>query len=123
MPLSAPLDEHLRRLAAQPVDDADALRRRVDAHLDAAEAAAAESAFVDIQLARRIAASCQALLEASAAMPEAHRRLALGACRYFTASDDDEDDFDSIIGFEDDAEVVNHVAARIGRDDLIVELD
>lgn len=116
------LAAHLARLCALPLGDPTQLRALVDAHLSAAEKAAANSAFVDLALARALATNCQALLDAWPTLPPAHQQLAQAACRYFADPDDDEDDFASIIGFEDDAELLNHIVAALGRDDLLVEL-
>ncbi len=114
------LAAHLARLAALPPADPVALRAQVEAHLAAAEAAAAASSFVDVALARRLAASCLALLDTP--LPAPKQALAQAACRYFADPDDDEDDFASVIGFEDDAELLNHVVHALHLDELHVEL-
>jgi hypothetical protein len=116
------LADHLRRLRSLPLGDPSDLRQAVDGHLATAERAAADSAFVDVGLARHIAGACHALLDSWPTLAPANRQLVQAACRYFADPDDDEDDFDSIIGFEDDAELLNHVVAALGRDDLTVEL-
>jgi len=108
---------------ARDLADPGRLRDLVRNHLAAARTAAADSGLIDMELAARIGDGCLALLGGWEDLPESHRRLVQGACFYFAESDDDEDDFESVIGFEDDAEVLNHVASRLGRDDLIIELE
>ena len=44
------------------------------------------------------------------------------AILYFIIEDDDENDFDSPIGFEDDATVINTFLEHIGRDDLLINI-
>ena len=46
-----------------------------------------------------------------------------GMMRYFTSSEDDEDDFNSLIGFDDDVEVLNACLIFAGREDLCIKLD
>ncbi len=48
------------------------------------------------------------------------RRWFAGAILHFASSDDDEPDFTSPIGFEDDAEVLNAFLRFAGYDDLCV---
>ena len=45
-----------------------------------------------------------------------------GTIRYFLLVEDHDDDMSSSIGLEDDARVVNFVAAELGRRDLLIEL-
>lgn len=42
---------------------------------------------------------------------------------YFIIEDDDENDFDSPIGFEDDATVINTFLDYIGRQDLLINIE
>ena len=88
-----------------------------------ARTAARESGFVDLDLAERVGNACLTLLEAWPLLPAYEQRLIQAACLYFADTDDEDDDFTSVIGFEDDAEVLNHVASLVGRDDLLIELE
>lgn len=123
MPLPPELQTHLDRLLQTPVTTNIDLTRQVIAHLDAAEAQASKSALVDAELARRITTSLLTLLDHWEDMPKPHRRLLQAACEYFVETTDDDHDFHSVIGFEDDAELLNHVARTLDRDDLVVELE
>ena len=71
---------------------------------------------VDLTLARGIGEALQRLLAATTdASPEADRRLLQAAIRYFVIEDDANADQQSLVGFDDDAAVVNAVLARLGR--------
>ncbi len=123
MPLPPELQTHLDRLLGAPPSPPADLTRRVLTHLDAAESHAANSALVDAPLARRVATGLLTLLDHWTELPEPHQRLLQAACEYFVETTDDDHDFHSVIGFEDDAELLNHVASALGRDDLRVELE
>ncbi len=108
--IAARLDQ-LRRSPARSRGD---LENLVRAHLQRAEEAAAKDPFVDCDRARSVAGTCIALLDALPTLSDASAAWVRAACLYFADPDDEEDDFDSVIGFDDDAEVVAHVAARVG---------
>ena len=94
------------------------LLSRVDAHMDQARHAHARSRLVNIRFAEAIHNAFRTIVEEWERIPvEAHYWLR-GAMRYFVSSDDDEDDFTSAIGFEDDAEVLNACLCLAGRYDL-----
>lgn len=114
-PLSPAIASRLAQLRATPATSAT-LRAGVTAHLAHARRVAAADPFVDIARAEQVAAACLALLDAWPTLDDDARSWVAAACLYFADSDDDEDDFASILGFDDDAEVVNHVAARLGLD-------
>jgi hypothetical protein len=120
-----PLDEHVAEQFAahqgQPAQTTDQLRQLVRAHLAAAQTASAHSPFVDLETAEALATTCLALLDHVDAQ-SAHHDLVQAACLYFAAQDDEEDDFASPVGFDDDAEVIRHVAQTVGRPDLAPEL-
>jgi len=123
MPLSPELEAHLAELlTASPSTEAE-LRWQVHAHLAAAEAQAAESPLVDVSLARRLAAAHAALLDGWDTLSEPHQRLVQASCVYFVRTADDDHDLYSVLGFEDDAALLNHVAVTVGRADLVVEVE
>lgn len=119
------LPQALRPLAAQLVDQPlrtlPELRAEVEAHRDAALRAAADGCHpdLDVVLAIGCASACLQLLAHAEANPPALAAAQL-ACRWFAESDDDEDDFDSLIGFDDDALVINAAARAVGRPDLVL---
>ena len=111
----------LHELAPAPPRPVAALRAAVAAHHRAIAEAAAASPFVDGSRAAAVAAACDALLDAWPSLSAEHQRLVQAACVYFANPDDDEGDFASIIGFEDDVEVIRYVSQAIGRPDPTLE--
>ncbi len=110
------------RLLDHPLLELSALRERNREYLLAVEAEADEGAFIDLPLAQKIGGVLDQLLEAPAdAGLDQHRALQL-AVLYFEQEDDAEPDVDSVLGFEDDAHVVNAVLRFLGRDDLLIDL-
>jgi len=99
-----------------------ALEELVRAHLRAVRAAHERDAFVDVELAVRVGEACLALLESYDGATEDHRRGIQAACTYFAAPHDGEDDFESVVGFDDDRAILNHVAVNLGRYDLLIRL-
>ena len=65
-----------------------------------------------------MAAILDELLDNYASCAEPQRRLIVGAARYFAQSEDVEADTASVMGFDDDMEVLNYVLLAIGRADL-----
>lgn len=53
---------------------------------------------------------------------ESRRRAVQAAVRYFVIEDDADRDLDSILGLDDDAEVLNAVLTYLGHHDWLVEL-
>ena len=94
---------------------ADAIAR----HAADAEAAAVGSSLINVAL---VSALADALMQAlkRTAEDDLKARWIKAAALYFIHSDDDEHDFDSPIGFEDDAEVVNACLRFCGFDELCV---
>jgi uncharacterized membrane protein YkvA (DUF1232 family) len=54
--------------------------------------------------------------------PEERRAAIQAAVRYFVIEDDADSDLDSILGLDDDAEVLNAVLKHLGHDDWLVEV-
>lgn len=93
---------------------ADELEDEIHAYMDALQARAADAEFLDLETAARVAAGCRALLErlCRAPNPSLHRAVQ-AAVEYFVLEDDGEDD-NSVIGFDDDLEVVRVTADVLG---------
>jgi uncharacterized membrane protein YkvA (DUF1232 family) len=54
--------------------------------------------------------------------PETTRRMVQAAVRYFVIEDDADGDLDSILGLDDDAEVLNAVLTKLGYGDWVVAI-
>lgn len=82
-----------------------------------------QDAEVDPTLAKALAeASLRLLGTLNESSPENTRRLVQAAVRYFIIEDDADSDLDSILGLDDDAEVMNAVLKKLGHDKWIVEV-
>jgi hypothetical protein len=80
-------------------------------------------ADVDPTLANALVdASLKLLATLNEASPESTRRLVQAAVRYFLIEEDADSDLDSILGLDDDAEVVNAVMRHLGHDSWQVEV-
>ena len=116
--------ERLRAYAAEASGmSMDELRSEVDQHLDRTRAAHQRRRIVNLRLATAI---CEAVRQAFLrwdALPANCRNWLAGAIFYFAKCDDDEPDFNSPIGFEDDAEVLNACLRFAGLDDLCLNVE
>jgi uncharacterized membrane protein YkvA (DUF1232 family) len=108
-------------VALSPAKAAD-LRHAVAAHVERIRAALTTNEFLDMAAAERIADVLTELLGDYARQPELHCALIVGAARYFAEARDVEPDLTSLLGFDDDVQVLNFVLDSIGRADLKVEL-
>jgi hypothetical protein len=107
-------------VATEPGEFA-ALRERVGVHLAAVEQRHLADAGVDVEVARRVAAVLELLLDEPEAFDARGRALVRGAAEYFVLDDDDDADSAPGVGFDDDARVLNAALVGLGRDELRVE--
>lgn len=110
------LSEQLLALKRPRLSQPD-LSHRIDAHLAAAATCALTSPLVDLHTATAIHAACAQLLSDWPQLDPEQRLWTQAACLYFADPDEDqgEPDFDSIVGFDDDLDALNHCLERIGR--------
>ena len=104
-----------------PAEELAALASDVEVHLEQIQAQAGPR--TDLDTASAIARSLVALLGDTAALSDADRSLVRGAAEYFILADDASGDLDDVLGFDDDARILNSVLERIDRTDLLVALD
>lgn len=110
------------KLLAEPLREADALRREVQLYVEVIDKAAQENPYVDNEIGHNIARVCNGLLDGwSATLPEHTRRQIQAAIRYFVTEEDGDSDL-VIGGLDEDAAVANAVAAHLGRGDLVADL-
>jgi hypothetical protein len=91
------------------------LAQAVSDHLHRVRAAASTNPFVDLATAERVAAAWLEQLVGYDSLADEQRVWISAGCRYFAECQDGEADLESIVGFDDDLEVLDHVLARIGR--------
>jgi hypothetical protein len=113
--------ERLRELTVPTtVEQLQRLRARISTHVDLIDEQRYDNEFLDAELARDIASSLLAMVDAASHLGADERALVRGAVDYFVLTLDADNDVTSPFGLEDDARVVNHVCERIGRPDLAV---
>ena len=96
------------------------LVKEAEAHVQKARLAAEENCMVNVALAQGLYSVICQLAEDWKTIPPHVEPWCKGMIRYFTTCNDDEDDFSSPIGFDDDAEVFNACLRLAGREDLCV---
>lgn len=81
--------------------------QKAQEHLKNATAAADTNRLINIRLANAILEVIQNVIGQWDRLNDSHRYWLGGAILYFSSGNDDEPDFSSPIGFEDDTEVLN----------------
>ena len=113
--------KEIRKLADQYVSKSiGELIADIDGHVTSAAAAKLEYPMVNVPLATLIGERLKAALAQWDSLNDPQQFWLLGAIGYFVASDDEEDDFRSPIGFEDDAEVFNACIRFADHEQLVV---
>jgi len=107
-------------LLAENFIPARELRAQIPSYLAELEDATGTHEFLDIGLAKKVADQSLGLLDGiDIDTSEETRKLIQAAIRYFLLDDDADSDKESLIGFDDDARVVELVAREIGREDVL----
>lgn len=83
------------------------LLRGIAQHLQNADSASQRNRLINVKLARAIGDAIQQVIAQWESIADDARYWLTGAVLYFSSSNDDEPDFSSPIGFEDDTEVLN----------------
>lgn len=79
--------------------------------------------MINVRLASAIVSVLELVVSDWDSMQGNARWWMRGAMHYFATSDDDEPDFQSPIGFEDDAEILNACLTFAGRNDLCLNVE
>ncbi len=115
--------EFFERLLSEPTLDAGDLWMMVRSHLVALREAEAAEEMMDSRLGKELAEASEQLLHRFADETNEDARLLIqAAVRYFVLNEDAEGDMDSLVGFDDDAEVFNVVVEELGHGDLAVSI-
>jgi uncharacterized membrane protein YkvA (DUF1232 family) len=99
------------------------LKRRVDQHIELTRSEHQRNRVVNLRLALAIQVVIDSLFDSLPAIETGHAWWLRGAIYYFAACDDDEPDFRSPIGFEDDAEILNACLKFAGRRNLCLNVE
>jgi uncharacterized membrane protein YkvA (DUF1232 family) len=121
------LDTEINRAFTHLCVDADPdllpmLIKDVEQHVFQVRIALVANEFLDVAMAERIAALLKNLLANIESYPAPKQRLIVGASRYFVRSHDAQSDLSSLLGFDDDAAVLNYVLVELGHDELRIQL-
>ena len=122
--LSRPQLERLTEFADEASGKSlEDLQSDIDEHLERTRIAHERSRIVNLRLATAIRDTVHNALGQFDSLPANHRNWLAGACFYFAKCNDDEPDFDSPIGFEDDAEVLNACLRFAGLNNLCLNVE
>jgi hypothetical protein len=110
-----------RRLCIETsADELADLASVIDLHVEQVEANAGPA--TDIDTARLIGRSLCRLLGSGLDFADGERAQIRGAIEYFVMTEDASSDMDDVVGFDDDARVVNAMLGRIGHPEFAVHL-
>ena len=99
------------------------LADQVKGYLSLVRATAEDNPWIKIDRVEELVRSLMGLLrDLKRDGPDFNHRAVQAACRYFVVEEDGDEDMESEDGFDDDIEVLNAVAAALGRDDLVIDL-
>ena len=113
--------EVVRGYLEDPIASIDLLEDRVALYAKELESRAEEGGVFDLDQALTLTRQCEALLSVAEELAEEPRRLVQAATLYLCVADDADGDMESLIGFDDDAALIEAVAVAIGRADLLDE--
>ena len=102
---------------------AEQLLDQAEDHLKRIRMLHSKNLHINVRLAEAIVLTFQDILNDWENIPEHARSWCRGMVRYFCVADDDEHDFSSPIGFEDDAEIMNACLRLAGREDLCINTE
>ena len=99
------------------------LLQRTQQHLTRTRAAHDRNRLVNVRLAEAIGQTIEKVTDRWDSLPAGATNWLAGAVVYFSSSDDDEPDFRSPIGFEDDTEVLNSCLRFAKLDELCLNAE
>ncbi len=116
----AVLNEYAFRADSVTVEQ---LRKKVDRHLEQTQTAHSRNRLVNLRLATALTTISHQILEQWETIAESSRSWLGGAILYFAESNDEEPDFTSALGFEDDANIMNACLRYAGLQDLCINTE
>lgn len=112
-----------RKLFREPLSTADALRSELKGYRHAVHRAHDGDENVDLDLAMKLIGCAEALLDLqNSSTPKQTQRVIQVAVRYLIMEEDAVSDMTSVVGFDDDAAVLNAVVRWLGHDELVVPI-
>ena len=98
----------------------DRLLSQAEDHLKRIRMLHSKNLYINVRLAEAIVHTFQDFFNDQENIPHHARSWCRGMVRYFCVADDDEHDYSSPIGFEDDAKIMNACLRLAGREDLCI---
>jgi uncharacterized membrane protein YkvA (DUF1232 family) len=115
---------HFKRLCEPlPPHTVPQLKEELENFYSSVLAEADNRPLVNTELIRDLYDRACLLLERYPHISEKHRSLVVGALRYFVSDDDSFSDLEFASGFNDDAEVMNHVLEELGLEQEVIDID
>lgn len=108
--------------AVIPDEEVKELEHLVELAIEKTRDDAQNSNRIDLPTAEEVAARCRLLLEHYQEFTAKEKALVVGAVRYFVVEEDPFSDDVFASGFDDDAQVINHVLELLGIDGMYIEL-
>jgi len=103
-------------------DDKIHLSKLVDEYVELAKQSLSSNEFIDIKSAEKLAEISHYLISQFDSFNKEQKSLAVASIYYFVESDDNEHDFDSMFGFEDDIEVMNRILDKLELSEKKIEI-
>ena len=98
------------------------LSKLVNDYVNFAKQSLSTNEFIDISSAEKLAETSHFLISHFDNFTEEQKSLAVASIYYFVESDDEEHDFDSMFGFEDDIEVMNRILDKLELSEKKIEI-
>jgi len=99
----------------------DEMKKKTDQYFNSIKEAYERNSIVNVNLAAAIVASIHTVCLEWETIPEVAKPWCKGMIQYFIETEDDENDLESPIGFDDDAEVLNACLKFANRIDLCID--
>lgn len=113
--------EVVEEFLSEDLRNTDQLRRDVEEYLERVADERERFEFLNMGLAEAIAGRYLDLLDEVEGESAEVRRIVQAGLLYFVEPDDADDDFSSIIGFDDDRDVLNAIAEVLDHPDLTLD--
>ena len=112
----------LRESEPLPAEQLPELNEILALYLEQVRTLYEDNEFIDLGLVERIGQAVRAMLARYVRADLRTRAAIVGALRYFVIEEDAEGDLDSLLGFDDDAEVANYVIRACDLDIPLIAL-
>ena len=118
-----PMPEYFEKILSENRNnDSNYLSKLVNEYVEFAKQSLSQNEFIDIDSAEKLAETSHFLISQFDNFTEEQKSFAVASIYYFVETDDDEHDFDSMFGFEDDIEVMNRILEKLELSEKKIEI-